>query len=99
MFRGGSFINKDEILFRIADREIKDLLTEAAHLRWRYVSAFTLTHGDDMLLDFARDLEGAAISIAADCAGRKLITWDDYKVIRNTIDFIGTDVSMEERLS
>ena len=92
-------INKDEILFRIADREIKDLLTEAAHLRLLYDSALTLTHGDDMLLNIARDLECAAKTIALDCAVSELITWDDYKVIRNTIDFIGTDMSMEERLS
>lgn len=89
-------INKDVILHRIADREINDLLTEAALLRWRYDSAYTLTRGDDMLLDFARDLEGAAISIAADCADRKLISRDDYRTIRNIIDHIGTGEKMED---
>lgn len=89
-------INKDVILFRIADRQIHELLIQSMTLRWRYNFRYSLAYKDDVLLEFARDLEGAAISIAADCADRKLITRDDYRTIRNIIDHIGTGEKMED---
>lgn len=92
MFRGGSFINKDEILFRMADKQILHLLKQSLMLRSRYA----LMNEDDLLIDIARDLEGAAISIAADCSERRLIPWDEYRVIRNIIDHIGTGERMED---
>ena len=89
-------INKDVILFRIADRQINELLNQSMILRQQFESAYSLTSNDDLLIDFARDLEGAAIGIAADCADRKLISRDDYRTIRNIIDHIGTGEKMED---
>lgn len=92
MFRGGSVFNKDEVLFRIADRHVKILLEKAVMLRARY----TMMNEDEIVLRFARELENAAKHIAFDCAVRGLITWDDYRTIRNIIDHIGTGEKMED---
>ncbi len=93
-------INKDDIL-RTVDYEVCYLLTRSAQLRQQYERLYEndmMFETRIVLLDMAINLEGAALSTVADAQRNHLITWTDYRTIRNIIDHIGTGVRMEDRL-
>ena len=93
-------IIEDE-LFKELDASVLDMLTTAADKRkeaykWRFSKGFALYTAR---IRTACALESAAREIAYIAYNEDLISYDVYQTVRNIIDFAGTDMSMEERLS
>ena len=91
---------KDDVM-QILDEQVLDLLTRASALRitWKHdreLDDLEAAQTRRFLLDAALDLENAAVSIASDASTYHLISWNDYRVIRNIIDHIGTGERMED---
>ena len=91
----------EDELFKELDAVVLDLLTTAADKR-KEASMLTFSQGymcHTAKIRTACTLESAARETAYNAYLADRISYDVYQTIRNIIDFIGTDMSMKERLS
>ena len=91
----------EDELFKELDAVVLDLLTTAADKR-KEASKWTFSQGfarHAAMIRTACTLESAARETAYTAYNVDRISYDVYQTIRNIIDFIGTDMNMEERLA